>query len=104
MFAIHPPSNLAAFASALSHSDENYARFINHACEPNCEAVMEGDRIFIEAIKSIRVGEELILGDGAGSVASRNAPCSSFVNAPKKRRVEPFFWSSCRSCGVKSLS
>lgn len=38
----------------------NDARFINHACEPNCEAVMEGDRIFIEALKTIRIGEELV--------------------------------------------
>lgn len=40
--------------------DGNDARFINHACEPNCEAVMEGDRIFIEAVKTIRIGEELL--------------------------------------------
>lgn len=40
--------------------DGNDARFINHACEPNCEAVMEGDRVFIEALKSIRIGEELV--------------------------------------------
>ncbi|MEO6576092.1 MAG: SET domain-containing protein-lysine N-methyltransferase [Polyangiaceae bacterium] len=40
--------------------DGNDARFLNHACEPNCEAVMEGDRIFIESIKTIRVGEELV--------------------------------------------
>ncbi len=38
----------------------NDARFINHACEPNCEAIMEGDRVFIEALKSIRIGEELV--------------------------------------------
>ncbi len=40
--------------------DGNDARFLNHACEPNCEAVMVGDRIFIECIKTIRVGEELV--------------------------------------------
>lgn len=35
------------------------ARFINHSCDPNCEAVMEDDRIFIEAIKNIKAGQEL---------------------------------------------
>lgn len=40
--------------------DGNDARFLNHACEPNCEAVMEGDRIFIESIKTIPIGEELV--------------------------------------------
>lgn len=37
----------------------NSARWINHSCTPNCEAVGEGDRIFIESIKTIRPGEEL---------------------------------------------
>jgi hypothetical protein len=37
----------------------NSARWINHSCAPNCEAVGEGDRIFIEAIKPIRAGQEL---------------------------------------------
>jgi SET domain-containing protein len=39
----------------------NEARFINHSCAPNCEAVIEdGRRIYIEAIKDIPVGEELV--------------------------------------------
>lgn len=38
----------------------NAARFINHACDPNCEAVDDGGRIFIEALRNIRPGEELL--------------------------------------------
>ena len=37
----------------------NDARFINHSCDPNCEAVMEDDRIFIFALRKIDPGEEL---------------------------------------------
>ncbi|MFI4869223.1 MAG: SET domain-containing protein [Steroidobacterales bacterium] len=37
----------------------NDARFINHACDPNCESVIEDRRVFIEAIRTIRPGEEL---------------------------------------------
>lgn len=37
----------------------NAARFINHSCEPNCEAVDYGGRIFIEALRDIAPGEEL---------------------------------------------
>ena len=37
----------------------NAARWINHSCEPNCEAVEEDDRIYIEAIRRIKAGEEL---------------------------------------------
>ena len=37
----------------------NSARWINHSCNPNCEAVQEGRRIFIQAIRAIRPGEEI---------------------------------------------
>jgi SET domain-containing protein len=37
----------------------NDARFINHSCDPNCEAVQDGNRIFIVSIRKIREGEEL---------------------------------------------
>ncbi len=35
------------------------ARYINHSCDPNCEAHMEKRRIFIDAIRTIQPGEEL---------------------------------------------
>ena len=38
----------------------NEARFINHSCEPNCEAVNTGRKIWIEAIRDIEEGEELL--------------------------------------------
>jgi len=37
----------------------NSARYINHSCSPNCEAVNDDGRIFIEALRDIRPGEEL---------------------------------------------
>lgn len=37
----------------------NEARFINHACDPNCETVTEQRRIFIYATRTIQPGEEL---------------------------------------------
>jgi uncharacterized protein len=39
--------------------DGNDSRFINHSCDPNCEAVEDKGRIFIEAIKNIPKGAEL---------------------------------------------
>jgi hypothetical protein len=39
--------------------DGNEARFVNHACDPNCESVIEEARVFIDAIRSIAPGEEL---------------------------------------------
>ena len=37
----------------------NDARFINHSCDPNCIAVEEDGRIFIEALRNIQPGAEL---------------------------------------------
>ena len=37
----------------------NDARFINHSCAGNCEAVIDNRRIFIEALRDIEPGEEL---------------------------------------------
>jgi uncharacterized protein len=37
----------------------NEARFINHACDPNCESTIENKRVFIRAIRTIQPGEEL---------------------------------------------
>lgn len=36
------------------------ARYVNHSCDPNCETVQYGDRIFVESIQSIKTGEELV--------------------------------------------
>jgi uncharacterized protein len=37
----------------------NAAKYINHSCDPNCEAVEEDGHVFIDAIRDIRKGEEL---------------------------------------------
>lgn len=40
-------------------SRNNLARYINHSCKPNCEAEIDGKRIFIYAKRDIEPGEEL---------------------------------------------
>jgi hypothetical protein len=37
----------------------NDARYINHSCDPNCESVIENRRVFVDAIRDIKPGEEL---------------------------------------------
>ncbi len=39
--------------------DGNASRWINHSCEPNCEADEEDGRVFIRALRDIAPGEEL---------------------------------------------
>lgn len=42
----------------------NPARFINHSCAPNCEAEWDEGRIFINALRDIKQGEELFFNYG----------------------------------------
>ena len=50
----------------------NVARWINHSCDPNCESVIEEndkgkahkDKVFIEAVRDIKPGEELTYNYG----------------------------------------
>ncbi len=37
----------------------NPARFLNHSCEPNAEAEIHGDQIWIVALRTIEPGEEI---------------------------------------------
>ncbi len=60
----------------------NDARFINHSCDPNCDAVVEDGRIWIETIRDVEPGEELaydyayILEERHSPAAKRRYPCS----------------------------
>lgn len=43
----------------------NAARWINHACDPNCESEVAGDgRVFIKALRDLQPGEELFYDYG----------------------------------------
>ncbi len=59
----------------------NEARFINHSCAPNCDAVIEDGRIWIESITDIVAGEELaydyayILEERHTRAAKKRFPC-----------------------------
>ena len=88
--------------------DGNLARWINHGCDPNCEAVIheyEGkgrrkDRIWIEAIRDIAAGEELtynygIVLDRPHTAGERrlwacqcgSPNCTGTMLQPKRRRA-----------------
>lgn len=59
----------------------NSARWINHSCQPNCEIADQGHRIFIEARRDIRSGEELTydynlqIGERHTKAAKREHAC-----------------------------
>ena len=78
----------------------NEARFINHSCAPNCEAVIvDSRRIYIEALRDIPVGEELVYdyqyertddhteADERFYACTCGAPnCRGTILAPKNRK------------------
>ncbi|MES2148529.1 MAG: SET domain-containing protein-lysine N-methyltransferase [Pseudomonadota bacterium] len=81
----------------------NAARWINHSCEPNCEAIEEDDgRIFIYALFDIAGGEELsysypLIYEGRHTAAIKRAfvcrcgapGCTGTMLAPKARVRKP---------------
>ena len=53
----------------------NPARFINHSCTPNCEAIGDDDGIWIVSLRQIEPGEELFFNYGYDLVDYRDHPC-----------------------------
>ena len=82
-------------------SGGNDSRFINHACEPNCEAYEEDGRVFIYSLHEIEQGDELyynyaLIYEERHTAAVKKlfecrcgAPsCSGTMLAPKKRAAK----------------
>ena len=80
--------------------DGNEARFINHSCDPNCEAVIDSGHIYIESIRTIQPGTELVYdyqyerapdadeSDEARYPCRCGSPnCRGTILAPKKKRA-----------------
>lgn len=79
-------------------SGGNDSRYINHACEPNCEAYEEDGRVFVYSLHEIEKGEELkynyaLIYEERHTAAVKKlfecrcgAPsCTGTMLAPKKR-------------------
>ena len=77
----------------------NESRFINHSCDPNCEAVIEDGRIWIDAARTIQKGEELAYDYKYERMGGTNdadekkylcrcgaANCRGTILVPKKRK------------------
>jgi SET domain-containing protein len=47
----------------------NVARYVNHACDPNAEAVLTGGRMMFRAVKDIAAGAEITIDYGEEHVA-----------------------------------
>jgi SET domain-containing protein len=73
-------SNAFIFALDETHDLDgnipaNLARFLNHSCQPNCEAIEQNGRIWIVTLRDIAVGEELTFNYGYSLEEYNEHPC-----------------------------
>lgn len=54
----------------------NPARFLNHSCEPNCDAEQDEGRIWIVSRRDIAQGEEITFNYGYDLVDYKEYPCN----------------------------
>lgn len=71
----------------------NTARYINHSCRPNCASDTRDNRVFIDAIRNIKAGEELSFDYGEEyfdefikPVGCKCEKCSP-TKSPKKKKA-----------------
>ena len=55
---------------------KNTARYINHSCEPNCVVETVQGHIWIDALRTIKKGEELFFSYNYDLEESKNYPCA----------------------------
>jgi SET domain-containing protein len=67
----------------------NRARYINHSCDPNCEAEIRDGRIMLYAAQDIAAGEELSFdyGDEYFDEFIRSKGCRCGTRACRSRRT-----------------
>lgn len=61
-------------------SRKNLARYANHSCNPNAEPIIKGHRVFINALRPIKPGEEIVYDYGRdylnNVIGKSNCKCS----------------------------
>ena len=82
----------------------NPARFLNHSCVPNCEAILEEGQIWIVSIRKITEGEELTFNYGYDLEDWReHACCCGVIGCVGFIVAEEFFDYVRRQGGVRVL-
>lgn len=53
----------------------NPARLVNHSCEPNSEAIQDGKRVYLQALRNIEADEEITFDYGFEIDSYKDHPC-----------------------------
>ncbi len=81
--------------------DWNPARFLNHSCEPNCEAQLMDGRIWLVAIRKIRAGEEITFNYCYDLEDYREHPCRCGAVSCVGYIVAEEFFEHVRGQGIR---
>jgi len=57
------------------NTPDNYAKYVNHSCDHNCEAYNEEDRIFLYSVQDLKKGQELTFDYGYDLEHFLDHPC-----------------------------
>lgn len=74
------------------HVDYNAAKFINHSCDPNCEAEIIRGHIWIRALRDLKKGEELFYNYGYSLDTFEDHPCRCGTDRCVGFIVEETYW------------
>ena len=70
---------------------DNIARYINHSCAPNAEAIITRDRVWIWSMKAIQPGEEIAYHYGKeyfeGIIKDIGCKCAKCARRKHRRRT-----------------
>jgi len=102
-------SNEYIFAIGDTHDldgdvDWNPARFLNHSCEPNCEAQFIDGHIWMVAIRDVRAGEELTFNYSYDLEDYREHPCRCGAASCVGYMVAEEFFEHVRRQGVRKTA
>jgi len=68
---------------------DNIARYINHSCRPNAEAIISRGRVWIWSKKNIRPGEEIVYDYGKeyfeGIIKEIGCKCGKCADSNRRR-------------------
>ncbi|MBC8325531.1 MAG: SET domain-containing protein-lysine N-methyltransferase [Verrucomicrobia subdivision 3 bacterium] len=70
----------------------NPARFINHGCAANAESDIEDDRVWIDALRTIRKGEEVLYNYNYDLVDAFENPCNCGAKECVGYMVDDEYW------------
>ncbi len=82
---------------------KNTARYINHSCNPNCEVKIVRGHIWINAVRDIKRGEELVYSYSYSLKESEDYPCVCGARKCAGYILDRYYWPALERLKKKVL-